>query len=120
MEKDKFDQLLQEVKKGGNPSGMDPVEYRIVVLNDFIPSKVGMIEKPQNVIEADRWAQTKGYVVAVSDMAFTGENRKPWSCSVPKVGDRVLFAKYAGQLVEDTPYRLISDKDVLAVIEEAK
>lgn len=37
-----------------------------------------------------------------------------------KVGDRVLFGKYAGEdvTVEDVEYKVLEDKDVLAVVEK--
>ena len=37
-----------------------------------------------------------------------------------KVGDRVLYAKYAGNefKIEDTEYLIVSEKDVLAVLDQ--
>lgn len=122
MKREEFNTILEKVKAGLNPSGLKPVEYRVAILSDFVEPTTasGFIEKTDQCIEQETWAQTRGYVVAVSDMAFTDNEGKRWGCSLPKVGDKILFAKYAGQLVDedDVTYRMVSDKDVLAIINE--
>ena len=38
---------------------------------------------------------------------------------LPKVGDKVFFAKYAGLMItadDETEFRLMSDKDIAAVL----
>lgn len=116
-EEQKFQELLGRVKAGDNPFGMEPVEFKIVVLPEYVSKFKGPFEKPHAAVQADTWAQTTGYVVAVSDMACTDDYGKAWPCKHPKVGDKIIYTKYAGQLVEkdDVTYRIISDKDLCAV-----
>jgi co-chaperonin GroES (HSP10) len=60
-------------------------------------------------------AQMYGRLVAIGGNAFTD-----WNGRRPIVGDRVLFAKYAGAPVtgaNGVKYRIAQDKDIAAVIE---
>lgn len=54
----------------------------------------------------------EGEIVAIGD----GEKIKKFNL---KVGDKVIFGKYAGDEVklEDVEYKVLKDEDVLAVIE---
>ena len=70
----------------------------------FIPDSAK--EKPQ-----------KGEVVAVGQGKLTDKNeRQPMDV---KVGDKILYAKYAGTdvKVDGTEYKILSVSDALAVIE---
>lgn len=116
-----YEEAKKAVLRGENPSGLDPVEYRVVILAEEVSEShdgAGLIKKTQNEVEHETWAQTVGYVAALSDMAFTTDEGVRWPCTLPKEGDKVTFAKYAGQLIEreGLTYRLVSDKDVLAVM----
>jgi len=96
-----------------------PVEYKVCVLPDEVEGSTGLIHKPETVIWEETRAQVLGTVVAVSDMAFTLEDGSKWKCRVPKVGDRVRFAKYAGLMtdkIEGKFYRYMNDKDIVAII----
>ncbi|MDI3340892.1 MAG: co-chaperone GroES [Sphaerobacter sp.] len=61
----------------------------------------------------------RGEVLAVGPGRFDedGERRVPMDV---KVGDQVLFAKYAGTelKIDDEEYLILSEKDILAVIGE--
>jgi len=110
-------------------SGMrHPVEYKVLIQPDDVMerSKGGIIIPP--AIQAmEKNAMCKGVVVMVSDTAFTFNDS---SCltyedvcekypGTPRVGDHVLFGKYAGGkwMGDDSvEYRIVNDKDVLAVI----
>ena len=54
----------------------------------------------------------EGKIIAIGD----GEKIKKLNL---KVGDKIIFGKYAGDEVEieDTEYKILKDEDVLAVIE---
>lgn len=101
-----------------NLSGINPTEYKVLVL----PSKVderskGGIILPDDSKANKEHAQTEGQLIACSPLAFTYDNWK--TASAPKSGDRVLYAKYAGAIVrgkDGEDYRLINDKDVTAVL----
>ena len=60
---------------------------------------------------------TRGEVFAVGTGAITKDGQiRPLTV---KVGDKVLFGKYAGEevKVDKVDYKILSDEDVLAVIE---
>lgn len=59
----------------------------------------------------------KGTVVSIGPTAFKDFGGDAW-CAV---GDLIIFAKYAGKVVEDTDrtkYVVLNDEDVVAVIKE--
>lgn len=99
-----------------NASGINPVEYKCLVL----PTKVeettaGGIVLPSQIQEQDQLAETKGILVAVGGMAFSD-----WSGAKPTVGQKVMIAKYAGLLCKGNDgeeYRLVNDKDIAAVLD---
>lgn len=101
-----------------NPSGWEPVEFNCVVRVDKIQEKTkGGIFLPDEAKEADKHSSTEAELIAVSPVAFTYETW-PDDSAKPKAGDRILMAKYAGSMIKndaDTDYRIIKDKDILAV-----
>lgn len=107
-----------------NASGIRPTEFKVIVLpadlgDKFkIAGKVSSLVMPEQVKERDQFAQMEGTLIAVSPIAFTYDDWK--TGEPPKVGDRVLFAKYAGTKVtgkNGVEYRLINDKDIAAVLD---
>ena len=61
-----------------------------------------------------RLAQEEGTLIAMSDMAFSD-----WNCRTPKIGERILFQRYAGRMVEGADgkdYRVFPDKEVFAIL----
>lgn len=101
-----------------NKSGIFPIEYKILVAPIEVDEKTkGGIIIPDQTKERDQFAQMQGTLVAVSPLAFSYEGTVEWS--KPKPGDKVLFAKYAGTVVDGKDgkkYRLVNDKDVAAVL----
>lgn len=101
-----------------NPSGIYPVEFKVLVRPIEVEEKTsGGIYLPDSTKERDQFAQMQGELVAISPLAFTYDSSIEWD--QPKVGDRVLFAKYAGTVVDGKDgkkYRLVNDKDVAAVL----
>ncbi len=103
-----------------NDSGLLPSEYNVVVKPDAVEEVTkGGIILPVSTTDRDKLAADEGTLVAVSPHAFSyadwPEGHKP-----PQVGDRVVFAKYAGSLIKrgEAEYRVIKDKDVIAVVTE--
>lgn len=105
-----------------------PVEYKVVVRPDEVDavSKGGIII-PEPARDMMRNSVCKGVVEMVSDTAFTFFDAACVSydevCesypTTPRIGDRVLFGKYAGvELKGDDGviYRIVNDKDIVAVI----
>lgn len=104
-----------------NESGIFPTEYKILIAPVEVDEKTkGGIYIPETTKERDQFAQMQGVLVAVSPLAFTYAGDSEWGASErPKPGDKVLFAKYSGAVVDGKDgkkYRIVNDKDVAAVL----
>lgn len=105
-----------------NMSGIDPVEYKVVVLpveeKGYVELKGGFkLHKPDETKERDKHAAMEGELVAISPLAF-GYEQWPEESQKPRVGDRVVFARYSGITLtgrDNKEYRIMNDKDVVAV-----
>ncbi len=90
---------------------LKPLGNRVVVqsLTEEETTKSGII-LPETV---DKEKKAEGKILAIGD----GEKITKLGL---KVGDKVLFGKYAGEEVklDDVEYKILSDEDVLAVIEQ--
>lgn len=99
--------------------GIAPVEYNVLIApEDTEEITAGGIILPGQVKETNDLASQKGRIVGVSPLAF-GYSDWPEGSRQPQVGDAVVFAKYAGTLIEGADkreYRIIKDKDVAAVL----
>lgn len=99
-----------------------PVGHRLLVKPDAVETttSTGIILSIDE--DKERAASQYGTVVAVGDGCWvyhTKEGKvkeKPW-CAV---GDKILFAKYAGRMLDDTEdggkLILLNDDDVMAVV----
>lgn len=105
-----------------NESGIKPVEYKILIhpeeVEDTDPTlkraKAAGIVMPELQKEREQLAQMYGRLVAVGGNAF-----QDWTGTIPKPGDRIMFARYAGAQVDGkdgVKYRIAQDKDVAAVM----
>lgn len=100
-----------------NKSGLVPVEYKLVIR----PEKIEKITKggiyiPPAAHERSEYAQTRGVIIALGGNVF-----EDWKEPIPKVGDNVYFAQYAGEREEGTDkeiYLIINDKDIKVIIQE--
>lgn len=98
-----------------------PMEYNVIVrpMETETKTKGGVI-LPDTSKEQNDWAQTEGILVAVSDMAFKNPDR-PEGARVPKVGDKVTFARYAGSSgrieVDGVLHRILKDTDITSIME---
>jgi chaperonin GroES len=100
-----------------NTSGWLPVEFNCIVRVDKVEEKTkGGIFIPDAKRDEDKLASVEATLIAVSPLAFTYEEW-PADARKPAPGDRILMAKYAGSPVGDrqTDFRVIKDKDILAV-----
>lgn len=99
-----------------NTSGLAPVEYKVLIQPEDVEKvSAGGIVMATTTTERDRMAQVKGVLVAVGGNAF-----EDWAEPVPKVGDSVYYAKYAGIMVkgeDGQEMRLANDKDITAIIQ---
>ena len=106
-----------------NDSGCFPVEFKVLILPDDVEdadpnlkrAKAAGLVLAQDYKEREQMANVYGTLVAVGGNAF-----QDWQEPIPRVGQRILFAKYAGNQVHGVDgklYRIASDKDVAAVLE---
>lgn len=100
--------------------GMKARGFCVLVAPAEIEEKtLGGIILPDSVKDKDRIVEQRGRIVDVSPAAFDFAD---FGDAKPKVGDPIVFGKLAGVLVDGADgrkYRILQDKDVLAVIEEA-
>lgn len=102
-----------------NSSGLRPMEFNVVVMLDKAQEKTaGGVYLPATTVEKDKLACEEGELVAVSPHAFSYAEWAP-SAVPPKVGDRVLIARFSGVLRErgGRDYRIVKDKDIVAVVD---
>jgi len=73
-------------------------------------------EQKTKKIVRDQFSCNEAEVIAMGDLAFEGFEGKAWC----KVGDTVIFPKYAGldREIDNQLFRLIYDEDVKAVKEK--
>ena len=87
-----------------------------------VEEKIGSIILPEQKKDADKWATQEGRIIAIAPFAFTYVTKEEWADHPkPKVGDSVLFAKYAGMRrtgKDGKDYLIMADKDIIATIEE--
>ena len=112
---------LQEKYKTEHDKLPAPAGWRILVLpfKAAEKSKGGIIYS-DDVIERSQIASTCGNVLAMGGQAYDKERfpEGPWC----KVGDWVIFARYAGSRIkiEDGEVRLLNDDEILATIKDPK
>jgi chaperonin GroES len=98
-----------------NTSGLSPVEYKILIEPEEVEQKsAGGIVLATVTTEKEKMAQVRGKLIAVGGNAF-----EDWKEPIPKVGDKVYYAKYAGIAVkgkDGQDFRLANDKDLTAVV----
>ena len=102
-------------------SGILPTEYKVLVKPDKLEEKTKAgIYLPDTHIEKQDASATTGKIVAVSPLAFKYDDW-PEGSAIPKQGDRVAFARFAGVSIkgtDDEDYRIVNDKDIIAILKE--
>ncbi len=104
-----------------NTSGITPLAFKVVILPDPVEEKTaGGIIIPIEKVTKDEFATTSGTIIAVSGSAFSHVIDEEWGADKPKVGDRVVFTKYAGfrRKGEDgVDYLIVKGEDIHARID---
>lgn len=106
---------------GTNESGVRPIGDRVLILPDEAAEKTtGNVMLPQATVERGSMAAETGVLVELGDGAFVwnSDRSRPFAGTKPKVGERIIFEKYAGQLMigkDGRFYRLADDKTIGAV-----
>lgn len=102
--------------------GIEPVEFKVLIRPVKADEKTkGGILLPEQVVEKDQHAAMEGVISALSPFAFTYEEW-PAGARKPRIGDRVVFARYSGinqKGADGVEYRIMNDKDIVAVIGRA-
>jgi chaperonin GroES len=95
-----------------------PAGHRIIVRPDTSPDKIGSVFVPTWVKDNRAFEIVQGTIVAVGPNAWKAfDDGRPWA----KVGDRVMFAKYGGSIIDGPDgekYRILNDEDTIAVWQE--
>lgn len=99
--------------------GLMPKGHRILVAPVEVEevTKGGIILHTHNV-QQEEMAQVQGYVVRMGNTCYA-DQPEAWC----EVGDKVMFAKYAGIVYtgkDEKKYRIINDLDVVATMKEEK
>lgn len=111
----------------GSGHGLIPVEYKVIIKpveeTGVIKMKGGFeLLKPDMTKDRDQHAAIEGDIVAVSPFAFSYEEW-PEGARKPRVGDVAIFARYSGNTIkgnDGADYRIMNDKDVIAVRRTAR
>ena len=103
--------------------GIEPVEYKVVIRPVEVKKEIPLgkngfkLALPDQVVEQDQHAAIEGEIIAISPFAFSYEEW-PKGAAKPKVGDTAIFARYSGNTLkgnDGVDYRIMNDKDVIAV-----
>lgn len=109
----------RNVYANANPSGIFPTTGCVVQLKEQERKTAGGIILADEIIDKRQIASMEGTIVAVSPLAFVYASDEEWRGAKPVVGDRVLFARYAGlrqKGADAKDYVVMSDKDIVAVL----
>lgn len=98
-----------------------PQMYRILVQLSEVKNQTasGILTMTQKQEQREFMGNIHGTIVDIGPTAFKGEE---FGGVTPKVGDRVLFARYSGEYMQypadaGEHYRIMNDTDVIAVLE---
>ena len=98
-----------------NTSGLQPCEYKILIEPEEVEQKsAGGIVLAIATTEKEKMAQVRGRLIAVGGNAF-----EDWKEPIPRVGDHVMFAKYAGLVIkakDGREMRVCNDKDITTIV----
>lgn len=104
-----------------NTSGINPVEYNVLVKPKAVEEKtIGGIFLPDSTKEREKFGQMEGELIAISPAAFT-YNYEGWpeGEELPLVGDRVVFSKYQATEIKGADgetYWMMKDKSIAGVM----
>lgn len=98
--------------------GMKPLEFNCLVLPRVVQTKrASGIYVPENAAERENEGGDEGLLVAISPLAFN-ELDFPNPDAIPKVGEHVMFARYAGKSfvgADGRVYRMMKDKEIVGI-----
>lgn len=102
-----------------NTSGLYATEFKILILADEVEKVTkGGIIRPESNREAEQFATTEGTIIDVAPGAFTYLTDAEWGDKKPRVGDKVIYAKYAGKIAKGNDgkdYTFMNDRDLCGI-----
>lgn len=100
--------------------GVTAVGFRLIVAMEEQDEKTkGGIILPDSAKDKEALVMVRGRIVSAGSVAFDFAD---FGDTAPKQGDAIMFGKLAGYMFEGrdgAKYRIMQDKDVSALIEEA-
>ena len=101
-----------------NNSGINVRGHHVLILPDEIEETTssGIIVKTGSYGDREQMAQMEGTIVSVGNTAWA-DQIEPWA----EVGERVIFAKYAGKTYtgkDKVEYRIVADLDIVATLDK--
>jgi chaperonin GroES len=106
---------------GANRSGWEPLDDKVIVLVDeHVEQTSGGVYVPEHIRQRQTMAAETGTLIALGPGAFVYDDdvRRTWIGRRPEPGDRVVFERYAGTLLDGEDgrqYRLMSQQSIGAV-----
>lgn len=104
---------------GPNTSGIHPKEYKVLVRPKELEAKTkGGLILADETLEKEGFARQEGILVAISPLAFQDMDYPEGEA--PKIGDRVMFAKYNADTVKGNDggdYWMMNDRAIMATVE---
>lgn len=107
----------------GNTSGIQPLDHRVLVLDDPVEEKVGSIILPESHKDKEKHARVKATVIAIGSLAWAEARHDAKAFGVdfdaPEPGSRVLIGKYTGDNHkgdDGREYRIINDTDIIGFL----
>lgn len=99
--------------------GLRATGFAMVVAVAPTPEQRNGIFMPDSVRDKEKLTEVKGRIVSMSPACFDFASFP--AGSAPKIGDAIQFARLAGVMTtgaDGKEYRLLQDRDVLAIVEE--
>jgi co-chaperonin GroES (HSP10) len=97
---------------------MKPLEFNVLVLPRVVQrQRASGIFVPENAAQREDEGGDEGLLVAISPLAFNEEDF-PNPDAIPKVGEHVMFARYAGKSfvgADGRVYRVMKDKEIVGI-----
>ena len=95
---------------------IEPSGHRVLIHPETVEEvTAGGIILSATTKERDQQATMRGTIIRVGINAWKAfDDGQPWA----HVGDKVVFRKYAGEVIKDgdIEYRVVNDEDILCVI----
>ena len=106
-----------------NETGITPVNFCVLVRVDEVDvMTTGGLFIPEVMLEREQMAHDRGTLIDKSDNAFND-----WNGKHPEIGDKIIFKKFAGTIIQHRndrkvigKYRLCNDNEIFAIFKEGE